>query len=75
MAAKDAGRTRIVSVSAEAFTLLLIDNYLDKWKAMVASKEAIGAEAVGDEGANKMQEVETGDKTKAIRTAGKYTAK
>ena len=63
-----------MSISDDAFALLLIDNYLDKWKATAASKEPVVAEAVGN-GANEMQQVETGAAAKkASSTAGKYTA-
>ena len=41
--ARETDRSKIVSVSDEAFALLLIDNYLEKWKILV-EEEAVEME-------------------------------
>lgn len=75
--ARESNGSKIVSVSDEAFGLLLIDNYLEKWKVL-AEEDSAGtgptehnnlttdnAETGGGQGKQK----------KARRMAGKYTQK
>ena len=67
----------IVTKSDEAFALLLIDNYLEKWKMILGGEEqSADAEAVNN--TNMMEEAEDngrqGKKTTA-KLPGKYTEK
>ncbi|KAI2502307.1 hypothetical protein MHU86_12111 [Fragilaria crotonensis] len=76
-AARESNGSKIVSVSDEAFGLLLIDNYLEKWK-VVADEEA-GGTGPRTENNSTTTEAETGSgqgiQKKARRMAGKYTQK
>ena len=76
-AARESNGSKIVSVSDEAFGLLLIDNYLEKWK-VVADEEA-GGTGPRTENNGTTTEAETGSgqgiQKKARRMAGKYTQK
>lgn len=46
--ARDPSGSKVVSVSDEAFALLLIDNYLEKWKTRADEEDAARIEPVGD---------------------------
>jgi len=75
--AKDDGNSIIVTKSDEAFGLLLIDNYLEKWKTTLASEEeTTSVEPVNNSNTTE-GEVTGGQKKKekAKRLPGKYTEK
>jgi len=72
--ARDASGSKIVSVSDEAFALLLIDNYLEKWKTRADEEDTARIEPVGDGAARITTEGENTRK-KQTKTAGKYTGK
>lgn len=80
--AKDASGMRIVSKSDEAFALLLIDNYMEKWSSRADPERrgasSSGAEANGADDADNNRITGAGDgaaEKRRKRTAGKYTAK
>jgi hypothetical protein len=76
--AKDACGVSVVSKSDEAFALLLIDNYMEKWKGKAeAEAQAAGTDTDhGTDNNNGMTEAGNGaTKTKTTRMAGRYTAK
>ena len=72
--ARESNGSKIVSVSDEAFGLLLIDNYLEKWKVL-AEEEAAGTGPIENNNMTTETETETGSgqgmKKKARRMAGK----
>jgi len=72
--ARDPSGSKVVSVSDEAFALLLIDNYLEKWKTRADEEEAIRVRPVGD-GAAAMTTGGENTIRKQTKTAGKYTGK
>ncbi len=73
--ARDASGSKIVSVSDEAFALLLlIDNYLEKWKTGADEEDTARIEPVGDGAAAITTEGENTRK-KQTTTAWKYTRK
>ena len=75
--AKDDGNSIIVTKSDKAFGLLLIDNYLEKWKTTLASEEeTTSVEPVNN--SNTTEAEATGGqkkKEKAKRLPGKYYEK
>jgi hypothetical protein len=72
--ARDTSGSKVVSVSDEAFALLLIDNYLEKWKIRAAEEDAENIELVGDGAAAITTEGENA-RRKQTKTPGKYTGK
>ena len=72
--ARDTSGSKVVSVSDEAFALLLIDNYLEKWKIRAAEEDAENIELVGDGAAAISTEGENA-RRKQTKTPGKYTGK
>lgn len=68
--ARDQSGSKVVSVSDEAFGLLLIDNYMEKWRKRATEDEAARIKPVGDSAT--AGEDPGGKRTK---TAGKYTGK
>jgi hypothetical protein len=78
--ARDGDNSKIVSISDEAFGLLLIDNYLDKWKIkaanVTAGNESVDStEPVNDNNTTEA-EADGGQKKKKIsRLPGKFTEK
>ena len=68
------GGSKVVSVSDEAFALLLIDNYLEKWKTRAAEEDAENIELAGDGAAAINTEGENVGR-KQTKTPGKYTGK
>jgi hypothetical protein len=73
--ARDPSGSKIVSVSDEAFALLLLDNYLEKWKIRADEADAARIEPVGDGAAGMTTAEGENARRKLIKTAGKYTAK
>jgi hypothetical protein len=72
--ARDPSGSKVVSVSDEAFALLLIDNYLVKWRTRADEEDTArigpvggGAAAITTEGDN--------TRRKQTKTAGEYTGK
>ena len=61
---RDPSGSKIVSVDDEAFALLLIDNYLEKWITRAGEEVAAGAAAITTEGEK--------TRRKQTKTAGKY---
>jgi hypothetical protein len=61
-------------VSDEAFALLLIDNYLEKWKTRADEEDSARIEPVGDGTAAITTEGEN-TRGKQTKTAGKFTGK
>jgi hypothetical protein len=73
--ARDPSGSKIVSVSDEAFALLLIDNYLEKWKTRAGEEVAARIDSVAGGAAAITAEGEEITRRKQTKTAGKYTAK
>ena len=63
---------KVVSVSDEAFALLLIDNYLEKWRTRADEEDTARIGSVGDGTAAITTEGEN-TRRKQTKTAGKYT--
>jgi hypothetical protein len=72
--ARDTSGSKVVSVSDEAFALLLIDNYLEKWKTRAGEEDTARIEPVGAGAAATATEGEN-TRRKQTKTAGKYTGK
>ena len=73
--ARDPSGSKIVSVSDEAFALLLIDNYLEKWKTRAGEEVAARIDSVAGGAAAITAEGKEITRRKQTKTAGKYTAK
>ena len=73
--ARDPSGSKIVSVSDEAFALLLIDNYLEKWKTRAGEEVAARIDSVAGGAAAATTEGEETTRRKQTKTAGKYTGK
>ena len=73
--ARDPSGSKIVSVSDEAFALLLIDNYLEKWKTRAGEEVAARIDSVAGGAAAITTEGEEITRRKQTKTAGKYTGK
>ena len=77
--ADDGHRVKLVTKSDEAFALLLIDNYMEKWISAQAPEENMGTDAVAHDSNNGPGEVGTNasnqKKKGTKRIPGKYTAK
>ena len=73
--ARDPSGSKIVSVSDEAFALLLIDNYLEKWKTRAGEEVAARIDSVAGGAAAITAEGEEITRRKQTKTAGKYTGK
>jgi hypothetical protein len=76
--ADDGHRGKLVTKSDEAFALLLIDNYMEKWISALAPEENMGTDAVAHDNNNSPGEVGTNAMQKkrgTKRIPGKYTAK
>ena len=79
-AARGTDNCRIVTKTDEAFGLLLIDNYLEKWKQRVATEEEeeiAGGEPVENRGLTVVEDSggTTTNKKRTKRLPGKYTVK
>jgi hypothetical protein len=72
--ARDSSGSKVVSVSDEAFALLLIDNYLEKWKIRADEGDAENIEVEGDGAAAITTEGQSAGR-KQTKTPGKYTGK
>ena len=72
--ARDPSRLKVVSASDEVFALLLIDNYLVKWKTRAGEENAARIELVGDGAAAITTEGEN-IRRNQTKTAGIYTGK
>jgi hypothetical protein len=70
--ARDPSGSKVVSVSDEAFALLLIDNYLVKWRTRADEEDTARIGSVGDGAAAITTEGEN-TRRKQTKTAGKYT--
>jgi hypothetical protein len=66
------GNAKLVMKSDEAFALLMFENYIDKWKAMVADEDADEGE---DDGDRKMPARGGATKKEPLRLRGIYTKK
>ena len=78
--ARDGDNSKIVSISDEAFGLLLIENYLEKWKIMAANvtagNELVDSTEPVDNDNTTEAEADGGQKKKKIRRIpGKFTEK
>jgi hypothetical protein len=77
--ADDGHRGKLVTKSDEAFALLLIDNYMEKWISALAPEENMETDAVAHDSNNGPGEVGTNasnqKKKGTKRIPGKYTAK
>jgi len=70
--ARDPSGSKVVSVSDETFALLLIDNYLVKWRTRADEEDTARIGSVGDGAAAITTEGEN-TRRKQTKTAGKYT--
>ena len=66
--ARHSDNSKIVTTSDKAFALLLIDNYLEKWKTAAAAGTGLDGEDEADDGQKKATK-------KTRRQPGKYTEK
>lgn len=66
------GNAKMVTRSDEAFGLLMLENYIDKWKAMIADEDADDDE---DDGDRKMPARGGATKKEPLRLRGIYTSK
>lgn len=68
--AVDNNNSKVVSVSDEAFALLLIDNYMEKWRKKASEEEETATEMTSNQTTN-----HEGTRKAVAKMPGKYTGK